>query len=101
MTLAALGEGCECVADHAPAAYVPTRHHILPQSWGGPTVDANLVTLCPSTHTAVHRLLDEYVRNGGDPGWETRRHFGPYVRGLALRAWEQRPAKPTITSLHH
>ena len=100
-TLAPLGQGCECVAVHSPAAYVPTRHHVVPQSWNGPTTDANLVTLCPSSHTATHRLLDEYVRANGDPGWETKRHFGAYVRGLALRAWEQRPDKPTITSLAH
>ena len=100
-TLAPLGQGCECVADHSPAAYVPAWHHVQPQSWGGQTVKANLVLICTNTHTATHRLLDEYVRANGDPGWETKRHFGAYVRGLALRAWEQRPAKPTITSLAH
>jgi hypothetical protein len=94
-----IGVGCRCVAEHSPTAYVATRHHVLPQSWGGPTTDANLVTICANTHTAVHRLLDDYVRAGGDPGWETRRHFSPYQRELALRAWQQRPPKPTITSL--
>jgi hypothetical protein len=89
------------VATHSPHAYVPARHHILPQAWGGKSTEGNLVTLCPTTHTAVHRLLDEYVRNGGDPGWDTRCHFGPYVRDLALRAWDQRPPKPTITSVQH
>lgn len=101
MALAPLGQGCACVAEHSPAAYVPTRHHILPQSWNGPTTTANLVTLCPSSHTAVHRLLDEYVRAGGDPGWEVRRRFSAFQRDLAARAWAQRPAEPTITSLTH
>lgn len=101
MTLAPLGQGCACVADHSPAAYVPVRHHVVPESWDGPTIASNLVTICPSTHTAVHRLIDEYVRHGGDPGWDTRRHFSPFQRDLALRAWEQRPEKPTITSLEH
>ncbi|MGI8682016.1 MAG: HNH endonuclease [Mycobacteriales bacterium] len=100
VSLAVLSTGCVCVAEHSPTAYVPTRHHRLPQSWGGPSVADNLVTLCPSTHTAVHRLIDEYVRHGGDPGWDTRRHFGAYARDLAARAWEQRPVTPTITSLH-
>lgn len=97
--LAALGTGCSCVADHSPHAYVPTVHHIQPRSWGGPTIDANLVTLCPNAHTATHRLLDDYVRAGGDPGWDTRQHFSSYIRSLAAHAWLKRPADPTITSV--
>ena len=93
-----VGEGCHCVDVHSPAAYVPALHHILPQSWGGQTVPENLVMLCPSSHTATHRLIDEYVRAGGDPGWEVRRKFGVYVRTLARTAWDQRPHKPNITS---
>jgi hypothetical protein len=98
MSIAILGEGCECVAEHSPHAYIPNQHHVLPRSWGGQTVDTNLVTICDNTHRAVHRLIDDYVRAGGDPGWETRRHFSAYQRDLALRAWNQRPAVPTITS---
>lgn len=98
---AILGHGCGCVGEHSPTAYVPTQHHILPRSWHGETIDINLVTLCPNAHTATHRLIDDYVRAGGDPGWETRCHFSPFIRELALRAWEQRPATPTITSLEH
>lgn len=92
-----LSAGCECVATHAPAAYVPVRHHVQPQSWGGPTVPGNLVVLCPNTHTATHRLIDEYVRAGGDPGWEVRRLFSRTSRALAVRAWEARPVSPTYT----
>lgn len=99
--LAPLGQGCECVAEHSPTAYVPTVHHVCPQSWGGQTVLGNLVTLCPSSHTAVHRLIDDYVRAGGDPGWDVRQHFSAFQRDLAERAWAQRPATPTITSLAH
>lgn len=96
-----LGQNCECVEVHVPSAFVPTQHHILPQSWGGQTVYDNLVWLCPNSHTAVHRLLDEYVRAGGNPGWSVSKHFSPYQRALALRAWDQRPENPTITSLAH
>lgn len=99
MLLNPLGGMCECVADHSPAAFVPAQHHVLPQSWGGLTVPTNLVWLCPNAHTATHRLVDEYVRHHGDPGWETRRRYSPFVRDLAARAWAQRPAKPTLTSL--
>jgi hypothetical protein len=99
VALAELGVGCVCVAAHYPSAYVPTRHHIIPQSWGGPSVPENMATICPSTHTAVHRLIDEYVRHKGDPGWDVRKHFSSYQRELALRAWNARPDHPTITSL--
>lgn len=94
-----IGEGCACVDDHNPSAYVPADHHIIPRSWGGPDVAENRRLICPNTHTAVHRLIDEYVRAGGDPGWEIRRHYGVYQRELAKFAWDHRPAKPTITSL--
>ena len=96
-----LGSGCECVTAHSPAAYVGAQHHVLPQSWGGQTTKANLVWLCPNAHTATHRLIDSYVRAKGDPGWEVSRHFSPFVRDLAARAWNQRPGTPTITSLEH
>jgi hypothetical protein len=80
--------------------YVAARHHILPQSWGGLTVDANLIWLCPNAHTSTHHLLDQYVRAGGDPGWTVRQHYSAFIRDLAARAWAQRPAIPTITSIH-
>jgi hypothetical protein len=98
LSLAELGQGCLCVSSHAPAAYVPALHHILPQSWGGRTVKANLVLLCPNSHTATHRLLDNFVRAGGTEGVDMR-HFGPYARQHALQAWEQRPETPLITSI--
>lgn len=98
---APLGEGCECVKVHSPKTYVPADHHVLPQSWGGRTVAENLVRLCPNAHTSTHRLLDEYVRAGGDPGYDVRHQYSFFIQRLALRAWEQRPARPTITSLPH
>lgn len=98
-TLNPLGELCQCVSEHSPASFVPTYHHIIPESWGGQKTDDNMVWLCPNAHTAVHRLVDEYVRNNGLPPWETRQHFSPYIRELAQRAWDNRPDNPTITSL--
>lgn len=94
-----LGELCQCVTQHVPAAFVPTHHHVLPQSWGGQTVESNMVWLCPNAHTAVHRLIDEYVRVDGEPAWDVRQHFSAYIRELAARAWAQHPENPHITSL--
>lgn len=99
--LVPLGEGCACVATHSPVSYVPHRHHVIPKSWDGPDIESNIVTICPNTHTATHRLLNEYVRQGGEPSWEYRRQFGPYVRALAARGWAGRPEKPTYTLAHH
>lgn len=96
-----LGELCACVSEHVPSAFVPTYHHILPQSWGGPSVPENMVWLCPNAHTAVHRLIDEHVRVNGEPGWDVEKHFSPFVRDLAHRAWANRPPDPHITSLHN
>lgn len=98
MLLRPLGEGCECVTTHSPKAYVPALHHIIPESWGGPSTKANLIMLCPNTHTAVHRLIDEYVRAEGVPPWTVRRQFSFFQQRLAERAWEGRPANPRITS---
>ena len=93
-----LGEGCVCVSSHTPSAYVPHKHHIIPLSWDGPDTADNIVMLCPNSHTAVHRLINDYVRAGGEPSWEIRRQFGPYVRKLAAIAWENRPQEPTYTA---
>ena len=99
LRLATLGQGCECVAQHVPATYIPARHHIIPESWQGPTTPSNLILICPNTHTSTHRLIDTYVRLGGEPPWEIRRHYSPFIRDLAARAWAGRPERPTITSL--
>ncbi|MGZ4663577.1 MAG: HNH endonuclease [Frankiaceae bacterium] len=92
---------CQCVRQHSPSAYVPNVHHAIPQSWGGQTTPDNLVVLCPNSHTATHRLIDAYVRAGGDPGPVVRRGYNRLVRDLAARAWAGRPAHPTPTSLGH
>lgn len=94
-----VGQGCHCVRSHTPGSYVAAWHHIKPQSWGGLSVPENLALVCPNTHTATHRLLDEYVRANGDPGYPVRRMFGEYVRAMVNTAWAQRPEHPTITSL--
>jgi hypothetical protein len=99
-----LSQGCPCTGRHSPSVYVPNAHHIVPDSWGGPTTPDNLAVICPSTHTAVHALLDLYVHLGRQPtraevmGKLGRRPV-PLVLDLAARAWAGRPAHPTPTSL--
>ena len=92
---------CECVGQHSPAAYVPNRHHILPQSWGGQTVDSNLIWICPNTHSSVHDLLNQYVHNGGVPGYDVLQHYNHLTQALAAHAWSQRPTDhPPFTLAH-
>jgi hypothetical protein len=86
---------------HCPAAYVPNHHHILPQSWGGPTVPENLVWLCPNSHTAVHDLLNLYIHHGGPPPEGDMQHYTRLVRDTAATAWSQRPNDhPPYTTAH-
>jgi hypothetical protein len=96
-----IAKRCECVAGHCPAAYVPNHHHVLPQSWGGLTEDANLVWLCPNSHTAVHDLLNQYVHEGRQPDESVLLHYNTLVRELAARAWSRRPSDhPPYTTAH-
>jgi len=92
---------CPCAMTHGPGAYVPARHHILPQSWGGPTEPDNLIYICPNSHTAVHQLLNAYVHAGGEPAWSVLQHYNALVRDLAARAWVQRPSDHPPYTLAH
>lgn len=77
---------CLCVTDHNPNPRLVHRHHIIPLGWGGPDVATNTVPLCPITHENIHATLREWVR----VGHPTRTRLQPYVRALAMRAWEGR-----------
>lgn len=92
---------CLCVRDHNPNPMEPHDHHIIPKSWGGPDTPENKVKLCPTAHSNVHHLLDHYVRHFraglGEPPWAIQQHYSPYIRGLAAKAWAQRPDYPTYT----
>lgn len=104
-SLAPLSEGCSCVENHNPQAYVLEVHHIIPLSWGGPDIPENKKGICNNTHNATHRLYDEHVRRqraGLDPipPWSYQRHFTLQSRQMAAHAWANRPAKPGFTLTH-
>ena len=94
-------EACGCVAQHCPSAYVANRHHVLPLSWGGLTVAANLVWLCPNAHTATHDLLNQYVHLGGPPPPDVQQHYTALSRSLAARAWAERTPGHTPYTIAH
>ncbi|HET7486821.1 MAG TPA: hypothetical protein VFJ85_02765 [Acidimicrobiales bacterium] len=95
---------CACVTRHSPGVLVPHQHHVVPLSWvaaGAEPLDPPTVDLCPSSHDAVHALLNEFVRHDGVPPWEDHRcldgeqrpgraRYNPLVRRLAALAWDQR-----------
>ena len=60
---------CLCVAEHRPAPLEYEHHHILPAEHGGPTTPANLVWICPTTHTNTHEILRELIHRGGHLTW--------------------------------
>lgn len=96
-----LAKKCECVTLHCPAAYVPNLHHILPQSWGGQTIDSNLIYLCPNSHSAVHDLLNQYIHTGRIPENDVLQHYNDLVKQTAAKAWAQRPSDhPPYTVSH-
>lgn len=88
---------CACTVHHSPAPHQVDAHHILPKTWGGQSVPANLIDLCPNHHHNVHWLLDAYVRAGGKPNPDVWRTYAPFERHLAALAWAQRPPTPTYT----
>lgn len=87
---------CHCVRDHVPNPKVMHKHHIVPKAWGGTDAEppswmsddqSNLVVLCPTAHSNVHRLLNDYVRHKGKPPWSLVEHYTHYERELAGTAW--------------
>lgn len=84
------GKQCVCVSDHNPNPMELNKHHIHPLGMGGADTEDNIVWLCPTSHANVHELLRAWVKNEGEPSWNVRKHFSPYVRDIAedgYRRW--------------
>jgi hypothetical protein len=90
---------CDIHDYHSPDVHVAQVHHILPISWGGPTVPDNLTHICATGHDLVHELLNLYVRFDGEVPWEAEQHFGTQERKLAQLAWQARtPGRTPYTA---
>ena len=50
---------CECCLKEGRLTPVEEVHHILPVSQGGDHRDGNLMSLCQSCHTKIHRELGD------------------------------------------
>lgn len=84
---------CKCVQRHSPVPQELHRHHVWPTGEGGPDTKINLRWLCPTSHASAHRLWREYAKVGGEPLWEVRRVYSPYVRRLVAEGWDQARAQ--------
>lgn len=73
---------CKCVSKHVPRALELHRHHVWPLGEGGPDAGENLVVLCPTTHSNVHRLWRLYEQHNGRPPWDILRNYSEYARAI-------------------
>lgn len=85
-----VGKYCQCVTNHTPAPQELHRHHVVPLYAGGENAESNLEWVCPTTHANIHELLRAWEKYEGEPPWEIRKYFNPYVRELARRGYEER-----------
>lgn len=77
-------------AVHAHDCLVPVEsHHIWPVGDGGPNRKSNRVDVCANGHSSIHGYLDLLIRHDGEVPWMLARMFGPKVRELAQRGYDQ------------
>ncbi len=82
------GVPCDCVTNHVPVVVHTEQHHIHPLGMGGPDTPDNIISVCPSTHDATHRLLRlTGYRYDGNPPWWVVREFPYAARRLAADGW--------------
>ena len=77
------GAHCHCVVLHRPKPMELNRHHVWPLAEGGPSTDANLIWVCPTTHVSVHEYLRELRRYSGVLPVGLANEYPRYTRRLA------------------
>lgn len=81
---------CHCVLRHNPIPQELHRHHVWPLGEGGPDVSENLLWLCPTTHSNIHKLWRLYETHKGAPPYTIRRQYSIYARSIVDRGWLQK-----------
>lgn len=75
---------CAVHRTHSPEPLGVVVHHIQPRAMGGPDVETNRVTVCPTGHLNIHRLLDDLLASDG----KRMRRGGTHAeRDLARAGW--------------
>lgn len=89
---------CAVHRTHTPKPLGVVVHHVQPKAMGGPDVEANRVTVCPTGHLNIHRLLDDLLASDG----KTMRRGGTRLeRSLARRGYDEwiaagKPGRPVF-----
>jgi hypothetical protein len=94
---------CAVHGYHWPKPIGVVVHHIQPLAAGGPDVAANRVTICPTGHLNVHRLLDLLWRTSpADPdaikGKGTRKERALARQGFDAWVTAGKPGHPVFES---
>lgn len=83
---------CQCVGKHIPKVMETEKHHIWPIGEGGPDIKENLLVLCPTTHSNIHKLWRIYEKVGGRPSWEILKNYSEFAREVVEKGRELRRA---------
>jgi hypothetical protein len=83
-------QGCQCVEKHIPKPMELHKHHIWPVSEGGPNTKDNLLVLCPTAHSNIHKLWRLYESYQSRPPWPILRNYSEYARSIVEMGLELR-----------
>jgi hypothetical protein len=79
-TLRVLGDLCAIHGSHRPIPVRTVKHHIIPQEYGGPTVEQNLLLVCDTGHYNIHAAIDAMLASHPIPK-VTRRELAYAMQG--------------------
>jgi hypothetical protein len=86
------GDECSIHRYHWPPVRETVIHHRWPMGMGGPDKAANLVRICPTGHSSVHRAIRAIIRGVKPEGTRTELQLAHY----AVDTWTAagKPGRP-------
>ncbi|MGZ6836787.1 MAG: HNH endonuclease signature motif containing protein [Blastococcus sp.] len=91
---------CQVHKSHRPEPLGQVVHHIQPRAMGGPDVDANRVTVCPTGHLNIHRLLDDLLHGAPMRAGGSRKERALAVQGYDAWTAAGKPGHPVYEAGH-
>ena len=82
-------EPCLVHGRHMPNSHLNERHHIWPQSHGGPSVQENLVVVCATGHNNIHHLLALLLVHAGAVPYSLLKQYSLEERRLAKLGYDR------------
>ena len=89
---------CQVHVDHRPIPLLLEIHHILPLAMGGKDERDNKVTVCPTGHYNIHRLMHELLDDPSAHLHGALKEQKLAVRGMYLWNAAGRPGKFAYTA---